>query len=166
MTVWYAVYTRPHAETQALANLERQGYRGYLPRCRTRITHARRRFVVLRPLFPRYLFVGLDRAAMRWRPILSTLGVAGLVRAGDEPAAIPEPIIEAIRQDEAAGAFDRLSPRPALRAGELVRLTVGAFADRIGRLAELDDRDRVVVLLDLLGRAVRVRVAATEVEAA
>jgi len=166
MTVWYAVHTRPHAEAQALANLERQGYRGYLPRFRTRVTHARRRLVVLRPLFPRYLFVGLDRTAMRWRPILSTFGVAGVVRAGQTPAAIPEPVIAAIRQDEEAGTFDRVSPRSSLRVGELVRLTVGAFAERIGRLAELDDQDRVVVLLELLGRAVRVRVEAGGVEAA
>src|SRR5207245_5195270 len=80
VTSWYAVYTQPHAETKAFEHLRRQGYSVYLPRYRTRISHARRRQTVLRPLFPRYLFAGIDGASMRWRPILSTFGVTDLVR--------------------------------------------------------------------------------------
>ena len=81
MIRWYAVYTQPHGETKALEHLLRQGYSAYLPRYRARISHARRHQTVLRPLFPRYLFAGIDRASMRWRPILSTVGVADVVRA-------------------------------------------------------------------------------------
>ena len=61
MIRWYAVYTQPHAETKALEHLLRQGYSAYLPRYRTHVSHARRRLMVLRPLFPRYLFAGIDR---------------------------------------------------------------------------------------------------------
>jgi transcriptional antiterminator RfaH len=86
---WYAVYTRPHAETKAREHLLRQGYSAYLPRYRKRVRHARRCHMVLRPLFPRYLFAGIDRAAMRWRPILSTIGVAEVVCTGDEPSPSP-----------------------------------------------------------------------------
>ena len=50
MMRWYAVYTRPHDETRALDHLLRQGYVAYLPRYRTRISHARRHQTVLRPL--------------------------------------------------------------------------------------------------------------------
>ena len=87
MITWYAVYTRPHGEAAALDNLLRQGYCAYLPRYRTRVRHARRLQSVLRPLFPRYLFAGIDRSSMPWRPILSTIGVTDVVRAGDEPHA-------------------------------------------------------------------------------
>src|SRR5215471_20472886 len=102
MISWYAVLTRPQAESTALSNLLRQGYEAYLPRCRVRVSHARRRQIVLRPLFPRYLFAGIDRASMRWRPILSTFGVADVVRAGDEPAAVPSKIVATIRAREEA----------------------------------------------------------------
>src|SRR5205823_4940511 len=61
---WYAVYTQPHAEPKALEHILRQGYSAYLPRYRTKVSHARRRQIVLRPLFPRYLFAGIDRATM------------------------------------------------------------------------------------------------------
>src|SRR6266446_3767615 len=108
---WYAVYTQPHAEPKALEHLMRQGYSAYLPRYRTKVSHARRRQIVLRPLFPRYLFAGIDRATMPWRPILSTVGVTDVVRAGDEPAPVPAEIVAAIRRREEAGDFDRLDPR-------------------------------------------------------
>jgi transcriptional antiterminator RfaH len=163
---WYAVYTRPHDETRALEHLLRQGYSAYLPRYRTRISHARRHQTVLRPLFPRYLFAGVDRAAMRWRPILSTVGVVDIVRAGDEPAPVPSEIVGAIREREEAGGFDRLDPRQRLRLGEVVRVTAGALQDMVGRLVELRDQDRVVVLLELLGRAVRAQLRAEAIEAA
>jgi transcriptional antiterminator RfaH len=163
---WYAVHTQPHAETKALENLLRQGYHAYLPRCRIWVSHARRRQLALRPLFPRYLFAGLDGVAMRWRPILSTVGVSDVVRAGDRPASVPSGIVAAIRDRERDGAFDGLDPQHSLRAGELVRVTSGAFADLIGRLVELRDRDRAVVLLELLGRAVRAELALETVEAA
>ena len=166
MIRWYAVFTHPHGETRALEHLLRQGYSAYLPRYRTRVSHARRRHVVLRPLFPRYLFAGIDRASMRWRPILSTFGVADVVRAGDEPAAVPSQIVATIRAREEAGDFDRLKPQQLLHLGELVRVTTGAFEDMVGMLVELRDQDRIVVLLEWLGRAVRAQLRAEAVVAA
>ena len=166
MISWYAVLTRPQAESTALANLLRQGYEAYLPQCRVQVSHARRREIVLRPLFPRYLFAGLDQAVQPWRPIRSTLGVAGLVQFGDEPASVPENIIRSLREREEAGAFDRISPHQSLRVGDLVQVTEGAFEDMVGRLVELRDQDRVIVLLDFLGRAVRAHLGAVAVTAA
>jgi transcriptional antiterminator RfaH len=166
MISWYAVYTRPQAEAKALDNLLRQGYAAYLPRYRTEVSHARRRRSVLRPVFPRYLFAGIDRAAMRWRPILSTSGVSDVVRAGDEPMPVMPEIVEVLRERERTGVFDRLARRRSLRLGERVRISAGAFEDMIGRLVELPDHDRVVVLLEVLGRPVRTQLETASLEAA
>jgi len=165
-TSWYAVHTQTHAETRALENLLRQGYHAYLPRCRTWISHARRRQLALRPLFPRYLFAGVDEPAMRWRPILSTFGVSDVVRAGDRPALVPSDMVEAIRMREQDGAYDKLDPRQSLRPGDLVRITAGAFGDMAGRLVVLHGTDRVIVLLELLGRKVRAELMGNMIEAA
>jgi transcriptional antiterminator RfaH len=165
MICWYAAYTQPHAETKAVEHLERQGYRIYLPRYRRFVRHARRRALVLRPLFPRYLFVGLDRLTQRWRPIRSTPGVVGLVISGDEPVAVATEIVETLRRRECDGAFDLLSPAQQLRAGDQIRVTHGPFEDIVGRLLGMADHERVYVLLDLLGRAVRAEVPAMAVEA-
>jgi transcriptional antiterminator RfaH len=159
-----AVHTRPNAETIALDHLLQQGYAAYLPRIW--VSYARRGQAVLRPLFPRYLFADFESAAMRCRPILSTIGVAGVVRSGNQPTPVSPEIVDEIRRCEHFGMFDRLDPRRSLRLGELVRVTAGAFEDMVGRLLKLRDQDRVVVLLDLLGRAVRVDLRSEAVEAA
>lgn len=166
MITWYAAYTQPNQETRALENLARQGYQVYLPRCRRWVRHARRRSAVLRPLFPRYLFVGLDRLTERWRPIRSTVGVVGLVSCGEDPLPVAPNIIEELRNRESKGAFDMLAPVRRLATGAPVRVTEGVLADLVGRFLGMADHDRVYVLLELLGRSVRAEVSALAVDAA
>lgn len=166
MTDWYVAYTHPHAEAKALGHLERQGFEAYLPQYRKRRRHARRTEQVLRPLFPRYLFVSFDLARVRWRPILSTVGVAGMVRNGDEPTRVPDGVIEAIQANESQGAFDALSPTKGLSEGDAVRIVDGPFAELIGRFCGVADAERVIVLLDFLGREVIAKVPAEAIAAA
>jgi len=154
---WYVVYTQPNGESRARANLLRQGYEVYLPRYRRRRTHARKTDVVERPLFPRYLFVALDTMFTRWRPILSTFGVCDLVRNGDVPTPLPEGVIEEIRAGESGRAFDATDQLSGARIGDPVRILKGPFADLVGRLQSAADGERVVLLLELLGREVRMR---------
>ena len=163
---WFAVYTQPNAELKAAEHLLRQGYAAYLPRYRRYVRHARTRALVLRPLFPRYLFVGLDRLVQLRRPIRSTVGVVGLVSSADEPVPVAAEIIDALRRQESAGAFDLVSPVQRLHAGDSIRVTQGPFADLIGRLVGVADHERVFVLIDLLGRSVRAKVPVLAVEAA
>lgn len=166
MNSWYVAYTQPHAESKALHHLERQGYAAYLPLYRKRRRHARRTEQVVRPLFPRYLFVGFDITVDRWRPIMSTIGVCGLVKNGDDPIPVQDGIVEAIRNNETKGNFDNLSPTKGLRAGDAVRIVEGPFADLIGQFRGLADAERVIVLLDLMGRQVSTRVSAEVIVAA
>ena len=166
MSNWLVVYTHPLAEAKALANLRQQGYEAYLPWCRRWRRHARRREIVRRPLFPRYLFVGFDSMTTRWRPILSTIGVANVIRQGELPLPVPSSVVDEIRDGECAGRFDDLSPVARLAAGAFVRIKDGPFGDLIGRLQSLADGERVNVLLELLGREVVARVPVEKLEPA
>lgn len=166
MITWHAAYTQPNAESKALEHLQHQGYQVYLPRYRRLIRHARSKAMALRPLFPRYLFVGLDRVTQRWRPIRGTIGIVGLVTCGEEPVPVAKGVIEALRLRESEGAFDQLSPVQGLQVGDEVRVTEGPFEDLIGRLNGMADRERVYVLLDFLGRIARLEIPALAVEAA
>jgi len=66
---WYVVQTQVNSETKAALNLRRQGFEIYLPRHLKRRRHARKVEIAAKPLFPRYLFVTIDRTAQRWRSI-------------------------------------------------------------------------------------------------
>src|SRR4030065_2468428 len=97
---WYLVYAKPRQEEVALTNLVRQGYGAYLPRVREARKRQGRRIMVVDPLFPRYLFIYLDTHTDNWGPIRSTLGVASLVRFGQEPACIPDELIDFLKTRE------------------------------------------------------------------
>lgn len=160
MPLWYCLQTQPHAEQQALRNLANQGFDGYLPQYLKQRRHARRVDWVRAPLFPRYLFVALDLAAQGWRSIRSTVGVRQLVCLGEAPTPVPPPVIEAIRAREDEAGLIRLDQAPQFRRDEPVQVLAGAFADQVGLFQCASDRDRVMILLNVLGRSVRVRLPA------
>ncbi len=165
MSDWYVVFTHPAAEAKAILNLERQGFRTYMPRFRTLRRHARREEPVWRPLFPRYLFISFDSVVARWRAILSTFGVADLIRHGDRPTRVPEGIIDGLRAREVGGEFEPSPAQARLKPGTLVQVQGGPFHEWVGRLESLTDGDRVRVLLSLLGREVRTELAISKVQA-
>src|SRR5512145_3209940 len=76
---WIAVNTNPHREHIVLEHLHRQALTAYCPMIRRHRSHARRVEMVLRPLFPGYLFVQAS-TDLKWRPILTTHGVRTVVR--------------------------------------------------------------------------------------
>lgn len=162
-TQWYVVHTQPQHELRADVNLRRQGFTTYLPRYLRRRRHARRTDTVVRPLFPRYLFVGIDLARDRWRAIQSTFGVSHLVLTGEEPTPLPGGVIEEIRSRESEDGYVVLGLPAGLKPGSRVRLTDGIFAESRGILDRVADDRRVAILLDLLGREVRVFVPAASI---
>jgi transcriptional antiterminator RfaH len=164
MLNWYVVRTHPLAEPRAVENLQRQGYEPYLPACRRWVKHARRREIVRRPLFPNYLFVNFDIDQTRWRAIFSTVGVAELICNGNLPVRVRDGVVAAIREAEQGGLFDYTNAVSKLKPGDPVRVARGPFADVVGRFLTSDSRDRVRVLLEILGRQAPVDLALSEVE--
>jgi transcriptional antiterminator RfaH len=163
---WYVVQTQVNGEAKAARNLLRQGYEVYLPRYLKRRRHARKVDFTAKPLFPRYMFVAIDLATQRWRSIQSTFGVSRLVTNGDDPAMLPEGVVHALRAREDDKGFVRLDSRPSFAPGDKVRVLAGAFIDSAGLFSGLADHDRVSILLDMLGRKVRVLLDADMVAAA
>ncbi len=163
---WYVVQTQPNAERKADAHLKRQGFETYLPRYQKRRRHARKVDLVPAALFPRYMFVSIDIAAQRWLAIRSTVGVSQVVCNGNEPAAVPSGVVERLKASEDANGFIPLDTRPHFNPGDKIKILDGAFADCLGLIDAVTDRERVAILLDLLGRKVRVVLDADFIAAA
>jgi len=164
MRRWYVVRSQRHAERRARENLERQGFEAWLPLCKRRRRHARKMETVLRPLFPRYLFVAVDLETTPWRPMLSTFGVAEVIQGPQGPVPVPAPVIEGLRARADEAGVLTLEP-PAYEPGAKVRITAGPFADVEGIFQARTDAERVAILLTLMGRAVRVMVPEDDIEA-
>lgn len=155
---WYLVHTKPRQEKCALENLERQGFQCYLPTFSAE--KLRRGSLVLaeEPLFPRYLFIQLGQggSAQSWAPIRSTKGVNRLVCFGLDPAKVDAGLVERLRAREASVACE---PARLFEAGDRVRLTDAPFGDIEGVYQMADGDQRVMVLIEILSKKVRVRVA-------
>jgi transcriptional antiterminator RfaH len=165
MQRWYVVHSQPSAEPKAAWHLRNQGYDIYLPRYLRKIRHARRTMMVPRPLFPSYLFVAMDLDVTRWRAIRSTVGVASLVCAGDRPAPVPVGIVEHIRQLEDENGMVHPPKAESFTKGQKVEIADGVFDGLIGLVDGMSDEARVILLLDLLGREVRIRLPVDMVRA-
>jgi transcriptional antiterminator RfaH len=158
---WIVVNTHPHREHVAIENLERQQFEAYCPMIAKRRTHARRSDAVLRPLFPGYLFVQASRRPLRWRPILSTYGVRQVARTGDEPSFIDNEFIESLKAREIDGAIVR--PAAPYLVGQRVCITTGPFDGLVATIIDMDEKDRLLVLLNFMSRRVRMRVPSEHV---
>jgi len=162
---WYVVHTHPREELKALGHLRRQNYEAYLPRYAKKIRHARRVERVMRPFFPRYLFVSLNLAMQDWCPIRFTLGVCDVVCFGGRPTPLPTGVIEELQCYEDAEGCVGFKRQNTIKTGDEVVMLSGPFARLFGLCEFVADNERVSILLDLLGRKVRVMVEAEAVAA-
>lgn len=160
---WYLVYTKPRQEVIAQTNLVRQGFCVYLPQVREVRRRQGMSKILVEPLFPRYLFIYLDTCDDNWGPIRSTHGVASLVRFGQNPGRIPDDLIEFLRTRESASGL-HIWAEKNFRSGDHVRVAEGSFRGFEGIYLARSSRERVVVLLDILGRQVKTKVDFYQIE--
>lgn len=159
MEHWYALYTKPHKEHHVNSFLESRGFETYLPTIQVRRNGKRK----TEPFFSCYLFVRMDPAAafpsVHWTP-----GLRRIVSFGGKPAVVPDHAISLIqRRVVEMGELDY--PRCRFKSGERVVIKDGplkhfeAVFDRA-----LSNRDRAMVLVDLLGRWTRCEVDVSYLE--
>lgn len=166
-SAWYVAQTQVQSEAKACVNLAQQGFEVYLPRYLRTVRHARRVNVVRSPLFPSYIFVRIDMETQRWRAINSTVGVKRLVGYEGAPVRIAADVIEGLKDHEQADGFlSMVSPAARFRAGDAVRILRGAFDSCCGIFQAKTDNERVEILLEMLGRKVRIVTDAQLIEPA
>ena len=164
MTDWYLVYSKPKQERAAAGGLAEQGFAVYLPMLRSRRRRAAGMTVVEEPLFPRYMFIQPKGAEQSLSSAGFTAGVASLVRFGAELQTVPTTVVSAIkeREDPETG-FHKLEV-PKLKPGDRVSINAGPFQGIEAVFEAKTGKDRVILLLDLLGRQTRTEVSFEELE--
>lgn len=154
--MWYAIYTHVNFEERVASALEAQGFEVYLPLLRR--WDRRRGVLTWKPAFPRYLFVHCHLTPEEWRAIKKTRGVLQFVGM-EKPEPIPEREIQSVRiiLENANGEVEG---HPFLKVGDKVKVVAGPFKGAVGYLVEVCKRHKLIVGIEVLGRAVMVEIDA------
>lgn len=148
---WYAIQSKPNKEQALCEQFQSRGIEVFYPQIRVNPVNPRARKI--RPYFPGYLFVHVDLdevglSVIRWIPF-----ARGVVSFSNEPASVPDNLIEAIRRrvDEVNRAGGELLE--TLKPGEPVLIQEGPFAGYEAIFdVRLPGKERVRVLIQLLSQ--------------
>jgi transcriptional antiterminator RfaH len=164
---WFIVQIEPQRENTAVAHMVGRRFAPYCPVVRKEVRAGRAMRKVLRPMFPGYLFLQFSIARDRDR-VYSMPGVRGLLkRPGDQFAVVTADDIDFIKSQEK----EALDPGAELRGklapyaeGDLVRIKNGPFASFNGTIWQLDENERIKVLIDIFARQTPVDVTVDDIE--
>lgn len=148
---WYALQSKPNKEDALFEQMESRGYKVFYPRMRVHPVNPRSKKI--KPYFPGYMFVYADLeevglTTFQWMPF-----ARGMVSFDAEPAAVPDPLIEAIKRrvDQVNAAGGEVFE--GLKKGEVIRIQDGPFAGYEAIFdVRLPGKERVRVLIKLLSQ--------------
>ena len=161
---WICVHTAPQAEFAVRDLLIAAGYPALLPTGTVEVRHARRKHLVQRPVFPRYIFTGVPEDAS-WYPIRAMTGVQGVLSVAGTPRPVPDSLVRMLKAAVEHDAFTAAKD-PGFKTGDAVRIRVGqtslvAFVEKVNSTLP---NQRIDVVFDLWGRKQRTTISVDRVE--
>lgn len=163
---WHLLMTKPRDDARAEQHLLNQDYEIFRPLLKRLRLRRGRQTAVVESLFPRYIFIRLDEAVSNWAKLHSTRGVAGLVRFSELPARVPEDLVSALMsRADGDGIIDDTLQAPSLfQPGEEVTITGGSFRGLQAIVKAQSSEERVVILLDMLGKTQTLEMSISHLE--
>lgn len=155
---WYACRTRARAEKKVETRLERSGIETFLPLVEREREWADRTKRVAMPLFPGFVFARFPLT--RLQPVMTTYGVATVLRPNGYPTPVRTEEIDSLRRLVEGANATGTAPEPAdfLEPGEEVLVVSGPFQGMRGVLLEKRGGARVAVRIEALRQATSVEV--------
>ena len=151
---WFAIQVYSGRERLSAMHLRSRGYEVFLPCCRVRRRWSDRVKEIEQALFTGYLFCRIsgDISSL----IVSTPGVIRIVSDGQRPLPIPPREIEALQRAVATGLH--MEPWRFLQPGQHVRIIDGPLRGTEGTVVKNGIRDRLILTVSILRRAVAVEI--------
>jgi transcription antitermination factor NusG len=157
---WCAIHTRYQHETLVEQLLQRKGFETFNPTFKNIHQWRDRKKEIEEALFPGYLFIA--NLGDQRLPVLTTPGVCSIVSFAGIPAVIPDDEIESIRR--AIASPYRVEPHSYLREGDQACVRFGPLAGLKGIFVRKGKSSRLVLTVEMLGRAAAVEIEESYVE--
>jgi transcription antitermination factor NusG len=151
---WYALTVQYQHERQTEKALQSKGLKTLVPVYRSRRQWSDRVKEIELPLFAGYVLCQFDLNEPI--PVLDTPGVLKIVRFGEAVVALEDAEVAGIQR--AVDSKLPLAPWPYLKAGDRVKVEVGAMRGIEGTLLRTKDALRLVISVELLQRSIAVEV--------
>ena len=160
--LWYCVKSKPKQEGIATRLLRSElGLEVFCPKIRFKRARATGVAWVNEAMFPGYLFVRFVYPEL-YRRIASISGVAKTLSFGGRPCIVADSIIEDLRRHVADGETFEIASE--IREGEEIKVVEGPFMGVRALVTRvMPARDRVAILLSLLGQEREIEVSAKAV---
>lgn len=159
---WYVAQVVPRCEAWAIKNARAQAFEVFWPRYELQRKVGSAKYY--KGVFPGYIFVNFDVFDDSWRGICHTFGIKRVLGATDYGASsIPYGFVENMIEAAPDGLID-IPKQECLKFnyGDKLKVIDGPFAGRVG-IFQQSEKDRVALLLSLLGRETRVYFAIDKV---
>ena len=161
--IWVLIYTKAKQEIKANENLQKQGFKTFLPLIAP--TNKNSEFKSLVPVFPRYIFAQINLGLSNWSSIKSSYGVNHIVMFGEKFTSIPDNIIKLIQDKlDESGIYKEDVSVVDYQKGDPVSIKEGRFAGIDAIFLSKKSKDRVRLLLKLLNTSVVAEITASDIE--
>jgi transcriptional antiterminator NusG len=170
---WYVVHTYAGFENKVRENLEQtvrsQGLQEKITQVlipTEEVVEIRdgRRSISTQKIFPGYVIVEMDFNDDTWFIVKNTPGVTGFVGSGRVPLPLSEEEVQNILS-HMSETEEKPRPKVVFEAGERVKVIEGPFYNFTGYVSEInEERGRLKVMVDILGRSTPVELDFLQVE--
>ena len=159
---WYVLQYKPNSQIITQKNLKRQGFNTFLPLEEVTKYKFGKISKQLKPLFPGYMFVEFNKQDLSWTKINSTIGVSKLLKTNCELNPVNEDLIQKLihRCDN----LGKLLPFRGVQKGDEVKIINSPFNEFITRIEQIDSKNRIWVLMDIMGRKARTQLLPEQIQ--
>lgn len=158
---WYLLQFKPNRQHQAVKNLNFQKFNTFLPLINCTTRKASRFTSATKPLFPGYMFISLDKTNLQLSKINNTYGVSRLVTFNSRPRSVPQKFIDELMSR--CNLSGEILPIKKYKKGDQVKVLNGPFANLIATVETLRTDERIMVLMDLMGRKTKIETCINEI---
>lgn len=165
---WYVIHTKAARERQASEEITALGYESYYPEYPKQRIHNHQAEIVLKPLFPRYIFARFDSQIPGWSWIKngSKNVYSILMDMNRNPIPVGDSIITEIKTRSSASQ-DAVQAIPTYKAGQSIKIKDGPFQGFEGLFSDNPhDRAKCLIEILLLGAKRKVELPISDIEAA